>query len=93
MPKESKPQSRSPTPINLNIHATVIEVTVTLTVDLPVIPDINLVLTRAHILVLDTMINLTMINHNYSSYVIDLDMTDNITNPPQIIFFFFTSIS
>ena len=47
--------------INPNILANVAEVTTTPTVDLLVIIDINLVLTRARILLLDTMINLTLI--------------------------------
>ena len=70
-------------PINHNILATVVEVIVTLTVDLLVTPDINLVLTRAHILVLDTVINLTLTNIFPTTTVIDLDKTNIIINPPS----------
>ena len=45
-------------------------------------PDINLVLTRARILVLDTMINLTLIIILLFTTVIDLDMTNIITKTP-----------
>ena len=70
-------------PINLNKFATIAEVTLTLAVDILVIPDINLVLTRAHILVLDTMINLTLIIILPISTVINLDMKNIIFNPPS----------
>ena len=69
--------------INLNILATVVEVAPTLTVDLLVILDINPVLTRAHILVLDTMINLTHIINLPTTTVIDLDITNIIIKPPS----------
>ena len=92
MLKESKPQSRSPTPsfyqhfktplINLKILATVVEVIVILTVDLLVTLDIDLVLTRARILVLDIRINLTLITILLITTVIDLDMKNIVTKTP-----------
>ena len=93
MLKESKPQSRSPTPsfyqhfkpplINLNILATLVEVIVILTEGLLLTLDIDLVLTRARILELDTMINLTFITILPITTVIDLDMTNIITKTPK----------
>ena len=54
----------------------------TLIVDLlvTVTPDINLVLTRAQLLVLDTMINPTLIIILHTTIVIGLDMTNIITD-------------
>ena len=68
--------------IFLNILATVVEVIVILTVDLLVTLDIDLALTRARILVLDTMINLTLITIRLNTTVIDLEMTNSITKTP-----------
>ena len=68
--------------INLSILATVVEVIVIPTVDLLETLDIDLVLTRARILVLDTMINLTLIVFPLITNVIDLDLTNIVTKTP-----------
>ena len=90
MLKESKPQSKSPTFINILKHpllsiilsglVTVVEVTVTPILDLLVTPDINIVLIRAQIFVLDTMKNPTLKIILHTMIVIDLGMTNLITN-------------